>query len=156
MGNYSFKLIEIKNNSKSNLFVPIYGMFDIFTSNRFLLTNYLKYINSKKENNNYYIENNNIKYPIYENKNGTHIINGNIVNGLYESVELINNNIEYLVINSYMINNIDKVINNFNIIKIMDKIDYDKIKELSDELNSNDKGFLYTETIYKVKSDGNE
>ena len=64
------EIIDIKNNSKSSVFVPIYGMFDIFTSNRFLISNYLKYIHESKRNTKYYIENNNIKYPIYENENG--------------------------------------------------------------------------------------
>ena len=72
---------------------------------------------------------------------------------------VFDNNIDYLVINSYMIDNIDKVIDNFNSVKKMylnKNIDKDKINKLSTELNSSNKGFLYKETIYKVKSDENE
>ena len=68
-------------------------------------------------------------------------------------------NVEYLIINSYMLNNLNKIIDNFNTVKKMfiDKnISIDKIKQLSSELNNDYKGFLYNETIYKVKSDEDE
>lgn len=154
------EIIDIKKSTESKLFVPIFGKFEIFSSNRFLLSNYLKYIDKRKDDKTYYIENNNTKYPIYEDSNGTHIINGNIINGLNEYVELLQNNIDYITINSYDINNIELVIEYFNKVKLMyieNKIDKNIINELSAELtNDVNKGFLYTETIYKVKSDVNE
>ena len=154
------EIIQINNNISIKSFVPIFGMFEIFSSNRYLITNYLKYINKNKKDNVYYIENNNNKYPIYEDNNGTHIINSNITNGLTEYIEILKNDIDYAVINSYSVKNIDKVIKNFNIVKEMyetNSINYEKIQELSNELTVNiDKGFLYKETIYKVKSDVNE
>jgi len=152
--------IEIKENTCLELFVPIFGKFEIFSSNRFLLSNYLKYINRRETDKTYYIENKDIKYPIYEDNNGTHIINGNILNGLNEYVKLLQNNIDYIVINSYDIDNIELVINNFKKARKMyeeNNVDENVMnsleKELSDDIN---KGFLYTETIYKVKSDVNE
>ena len=154
------EIIEIKENTKSKLFIPIFGKFEIFSSNRFLLTNYLKYINEKETNKTYYIENNETKYPIYEDNNGTHIINGNILNGLNEYIKLLENNIEYVVINSFDIDNIKLVIENFNKVKNMYEeinIDEDIVNSLEQQLTDNvNKGFLYTETIYKVKSDVNE
>lgn len=154
------EIINIKKNTNSFLFVPIFGMFDIFSSNRFLITNYLKYINKDKKSDKYYIENNDIKYPIYEDKNGTHIINGKILNGLSESIELQKYNIDYLLINSYMINNIDSVIDSFNKAKKMyetNNVNNEKIKELEKLIDEEqNKGFLYKETFYKVKSDNNE
>lgn len=154
------EILEIKENTNCKLFVPIFGKFEIFSSNRFLLSNYLKYINKEETNKTHYIENNNTKYPIYEDSNGAHIINGNVLNGLSEYINLLENNIDYCVINSYDINNIVLVINNFNKVKDMyeeNNIDKNIINTLEQELTSDiNKGFLYTETIYKVKSDVNE
>ena len=154
------EIIEIKNNTNSELFVPLYGMFEIFSSRRFLISSYFDYINQKKEDNLYYINNKiiNENYPIYEDKSGTHIINGTIMNGLDEYVELLNNNVENILINSYMIDNINEVVDNFKVVRDMhenNNIDIEKIKELSSILGNN-KGFLNKETIYKVKSGSNE
>ena len=135
---------EIQNNTKSCLFIPIYGMYEIFNSNRLLLSNYLKYINKRKVDNKYYILNNDTKYPIYENNIGTHIIDGKILNGLSEIKNLNNNRHDYLLINTYMLNNVEKVIDAIR-----------NQKEIS--LNENEyDGFLNKETFYKVKSDCNE
>ena len=137
---------EIQDNTKSRLFIPIYGMFEIFSSNRFLLTNYLKYINKEKVTNKYYIKHNETNYPIFEDKTGTHIIDGKILNGLNELKNLNNSRDDYLLINSYMINNIEEVI---NIIK-------NNKGEKVIMLNENEyDGFLNKETFYKVKSSDN-
>lgn len=155
------EIIEINKNTNSKLFVPIYGMFEIFSSNRFLLSSYFDYINKDKHKDTYFINNKiiNKNYPIYEDDNGTHIINGSIMNGLEEYVELLENNIDYILINSYMIDNPKKVISSFKTVRDMyenNNIDYEKIKKMSEELG-NDKVFLNKETIYKVKSsDANE
>lgn len=154
------EIMEIKENTNTKLFVPIFGKFEIFSSNRFLLSNYLKYIKEKGTNKTYYIENNDTKYPIYEDNNGTHIVNGNILNGLNEYTKLLESNVDYVVINSYDIDNIDLVIQNFNKVKDMyieSNIYESTIKALEQQLTDDvNKGFLYTETIYKVKSDVNE
>ncbi len=154
------EILEIKNNTKSQLFVPIYGKFEIFSSNRFLVKSYFDYINKNKNDNLYFIDNKliNQKYPIYEDTNGTRIINGSTMNGLEEYILLLKNDIEYVIINSFLIENIKEVVNNFKKVREMfenDKIDMDKVEQLSKELG-NDKVFLNKETIYKVKSDVNE
>lgn len=148
------EILNIKNNTESKLFVPIYGMFEIFSSNRFLVKNYLKYIDKNSDSGFHYINHKilNTYYPIYEDSNGTHIINGNILNGLEEMPKLIENKIDYVLINSYMISNINEVIDSFNDV-INGKIN--NINELALKLSDNNKGFLYTETIYKVKSSDN-
>jgi len=137
---------EIQDNTKSKLFIPIYGMFEIFSSNRFLLTNYLKYIYNEKVTDKYYLKHNETNYPIFEDKTGTHIIDGKILNGLNELKNLNNSRDDYLLINSYMINNIEEVI---NIIK-------NNKGEKVIMLNENEyDGFLNKETFYKVKSSDN-
>ena len=130
-------------------------MFEIFSSNRFLVTNYLKYINKNSNNKLHYINHKilNTYYPIYEDQNGTHIVNGNILNGLEEMPKLINNKIDYVLINSYMLNNICEVVSAFNDV-INGKIN--NLNKIALKLSDNNKVFLYKETIYKVKSSDND
>lgn len=154
------EIIDIKNNTKSKLFVPIYGMFEIFSSNRFLLNSYFEHIKKDMKDNLYFINNKIIdrNYPIYEDDNGTHIINGAVMNGLDEYIKLLENDIEYILINSYMVDNIKEVIDNFKTVRNMyenNEVNYIKIKSMSEQLGM-DKVFLNKETIYKVKSDVNE
>ena len=80
------------------------------------------------------------------------------MNGLEEYILLLKNDIEYVIINSFLIENIKEVVTNFKKVREMfenDEINMDKIEQLSKELG-NDKVFLNKETIYKVKSDVNE
>ena len=149
------EIIDIKNNTESKVFVPIYGMFEIFSSNRFLVKNYLKYIDKNSDSKLHYINHKILDtyYPIYEDSNGTHIINGNILNGLEEMPTLIDNKVDYVLINSYIISNIEEVIDAFNEV-LNGKID--NLNEVALKLSDNNKVFLYKETIYKVKSSDND
>ena len=143
------KICELQNNSNSILFIPIYGMFEIFNSNRFLLSNYLKYINNEKMDDKYYIKHNETNYPIFENETGTHIIDGKILNGINEIRNLNNERNDYLLINTYMLNNTEEVI------KTIDNY-INGNSNISSKLNENEyDGFLNKETFYKVKSSDN-
>ncbi len=153
------EIIEIKNNTDSKIFMINYGMYDIFSSNRNLLSNYLNYINKDKKNKTYYIKNKDTLYPIYENDNGSHIVNGNILNAIDSINICVKNSIDYLVINSYMIDNIELVVNTFKEaldLASQDNLSDEKLQILSNKLNNSYRGFLDKETIYKVKSDVNE
>ncbi len=130
---------DIKDNTNMILYMTVYGYLPIFLSRRHLLTNYLEYIDKKKDDNIYYLKDDKDEYyPIYEEKYGTTIYTKKIVNLLNKISEL---KIDYLVLNSFNIEEdifndmLDKFINN-------EHIDEEYI------------GFLEEETIYKVK--GNE
>lgn len=139
---------EIEKNVSSRLMIELFGYVSIFTSYRHLVNNYLKTFNLKKKEE-YYIEKEGKSYSIVDDKNGTTVYSNNILNGLYESVEL--NNLDYIILNSY---NIDEdcfeiVVELFNNANDKNKVEYKKIIE--NMFKNTDSGFLYKETVYKVK-----
>lgn len=155
------EIYDIKNNTKATLYVPIYGKFNIFSSNRYLISAYFKYINKEKKYNKYKIKNKDILYDIYEDNNGTQIIDGKIINGIIDYKNILDNNIDYIVINSYDIDfNIFDLINSLIVIRTLY---YDNLLDLKMLVNYHNKftsintysGFLHKKTIYKV-GDENE
>lgn len=127
------EVLEINSNSKMNIYYTAYGYLPIFYSRRYLLTNYFKYIKQDKEDNKYYIFNNELKYMIREFNYGT-IIYSPLVNLLGK---IKNNSINYVIDLSFNndINVIDRFINN--------------------EDDNGYTGFFDTKTIYKLRGDKN-
>ena len=138
------EILEIKEKSKSKLLVNVLGYIPIFVSERKLINNYLTYFNLDKSNN-YYMEKEGKKYYIVENKSDTEVYSNYILNAIDEIKIYKEKNIDYLVFNSF---NIEE--NNFN--KIIENIDAITSEEVEKLLTNTDKGFLYKETIYKVKN----
>ena len=131
------ELVDIKKNSKMKVMFLVYGYQPIFYSRRYLVKNYLDFIEKEKENTNYkIISDSNKKYPIVEEKYGTTIYTDrpiNLINYINDLKE-----IDYLVINGNMIDSselftvIDKFINH-------DMVDEEYL------------GFFKTKTIYQIK-----
>jgi U32 family peptidase len=158
------EIIDIKNNTNCPLIVPIFGYLPMMFSKRKLISNYLNYIHEQLNDNNYQLFEKQRReyYPVIEDQNGTTIYSSHILNGLEEYIALLSNNIEYAVLNA-----IDIDINNFIEVLIIynqirnswqnNKIDMTYTLHLSNKidmlLKNTDKGFLYKETIYKVKND---
>lgn len=139
---------EIEENVNSKLMIELFGYVSMFTSYRHLVNNYLKTFNLK-EKSEYYIEKEGKLYSIVDDKNGTTVYSNSILNGLYESVEL--SNLDYIILNSY---NIDEdcfeiVVELFNNVNDKNKVEYKKI--IDNMFKNTDSGFLYKETVYKVK-----
>jgi putative protease len=139
------EIIEIHKNSNSKLLVQVFGYIPIFASERKLITNYKKYFNLKDDSDKYYIEKEDKKYRILEDKYSTEVYSDYILEAIDEIKELEQENIEYLVFNSFDIddNVFDYVIKSYNHIES---------KDLKKLITNADKGFLYKETIYKVKN----
>ena len=131
------ELLEIKDNSKMEIFFLGYGYAPIFYSRRYLISNYLKYINKEKKDGNYSIvSDTDVEYPISEEAYGTTVYTEKPINLINYLDEL--NKIDYLVLKSNKIDDVE-----FN--KMIDKF-------LRHEHIDNDYvGFLNTKTIYKVK-----
>lgn len=118
-----------------SLMLVCYGYLPIFYSRRYLITNYLKYINKDKINNVYYIKNNQDKYPIIEEKYGTTIYTKEPINLINE----INNlNINYIIINA----NLTK---REYLLSILDQY----LKNIGNN-GEHYVGFLNKKTVYKV------
>ena len=131
------ELLEIKKNSKMEIFFLGYGYAPIFYSRRYLVSNYLKYIGEDNDEHEYHIiSDTDKKYLIEEEKYGTTIYTEKPINLLNYLDKL--KDIDYLVLKSNKINNdefnkmVDKFINH-------ERIDNEYI------------GFFKTKTIYKVK-----
>lgn len=137
------EILNIHKKSNSKLFVQVFGYIPIFVSERKLITNYKTYFNIKNDEKLYYIEKEEKKYPILENKHDTEVYSNYVLNVIDEINELKNENIEYLVYNSFNIDN--------DVFEYIIKRDNIKSKDIDKLFKNSDKGFLYKETIYKVK-----
>ncbi|MDD4035839.1 MAG: U32 family peptidase [Bacilli bacterium] len=156
------EILEINNNTNMKLIVPVYGFLTMFLSKRKLLSNYFNFIKEQKQESIYYLyeKSRNSNYPIIEEDNGTYILNSDILNGLDELPILINNNIDYVLLNglNHDSDTFLEVLKRFSKVKTMynklSKIELDKVSsEINDLLKFPvDKGFYYKETIYKVKN----
>lgn len=147
------EIIDIKENTDVKLIVPVFGNLPMFTSIRPVISNYLSHFNLTDNSKKNYIYKENNTYPIIQSNNGTTIYSSHLLNGIEESVGLKNNELDYLLVNSFNINDDDLllVINSFKV------IDESNVKEISSKVNNHfkdsyDKGFLYKETVYKVKN----
>jgi len=145
---------EIRNNTKLKLFVNIFGYLPMFDSKRHLVNNYLSCFNLNGEGNLYFIEKEGKKYPIIDDELGTTVYSSAVLNAIPEYLDLSENSIDYVVLNSFLFEtSIMK-----KILYLLDELcennrdaTFEKINNLC---NSNiDKGFLYKETVYKVKGD---
>lgn len=124
---------EIRNNTKAKLFVNVFGYIPVFTSRRHLVDNYTQTFNLQNKKSNK-ISKEDKEYPINDTQLGTTVYTNYILN-IQEPL----NNIDYLVFNSNLINEDDFK----SILKDHKEKRPNKFKE--------ETGFLYQETIYKVK-----
>ena len=145
------EIINIKHNTKSKLIVPILGYFPMFVSRRHLKENYLKQFGLKDDSKINYIEKENKIYPIVD-ENVTTVYTSSYLNGIKEYLNFKKENIEYVLINSFLIEDekINKIINMFKTVTSGNIEEYNK--EISNILDNNiDTFFLHKDSIYKVK-----
>lgn len=130
------ELMEIKKNTKMQLMFLGYGYAPIFYSRRYLLSNYLEYINEDKGSNYKIISDNVVEWPINEEQYGTTIYTEDRINLINYLDEL--DEIDYIVMNSVLI----------------DKVEFDMMVDKfinREKVNNCYLGFFNKKTIYKVK-----
>ena len=143
------EIINIKNNTKSKLIVPILGYFPMFVSRRHLKENYLREFNLKDNSKINYIEKENKIYPIVD-ENVTTVYTSSYLNGIKEYLDFKKENIEYVLINGFLLKEENKIINMFKTVTNENVEEYNN--EISNILDNNiDTFFLHKDTIYKVK-----
>ena len=133
------ELLEIKNkNSMMDIYFMGYGYAPIFYSRRYLIKNYLRFINKEELNGKFSIINDmGYEYPICEEKYGTTIYSDKVIN-LINYLDYLEN-IDYIVMNSNLIDD-----NDFDIM-----VDKFINRERMDDCYL---GFFDTKTIFKVKN----
>ena len=139
---------EITHNTTLKTIVPIFGYLPMFSSKRHVVKNYLNTFKLKDKSKTNYIEKENKLYPIIDNKNEVTVYNSHILNGLGEYLDL---KVDYVTLNSFNIDSLKfrKIIKMFKTANKNNVKTYDE--EINKMFNNVDKGFLYKETIYKVK-----
>lgn len=146
------EILEISKKTKMLTIMPIFGYLPMFNSKRHIVKNYLETFNINDNSKINYIEKENKKYPIIDEKDGTTVYSSNIMCALEEFL-MLNNSIDYVTLNSFNIDN-----NKFKeVLECFREINENNKKQLNEKLNKMfdniDKGFLYKETIYRVKKD---
>jgi len=132
------ELLEIKSNSDMDLYFTCYGYVPIFYSRRYLIKNYLKFIDKEDVVGNYSIVSDmDTEYRIVEEENGTTIYSEYPVN-LINYLDYLND-VDYLVMHANLINDdeFEKMIDRF--------INRDNMDDCY-------LGFFNTKTIFKVKN----
>lgn len=133
------ELLQIRKNYPGKIMFTAYGYVPIFYSRRYLITNYLKYLNLEKKSANYTIKSDHGDvYPIIEEDFGTTVYSSRPVNLINKIPELAD--IDYLVLNGNLIEEAEfsNIIDNFL---------------HQNKMNDCYLGFYETKTIYRVKGE---
>lgn len=132
------EMLEINNNSKIKLMVMGYGYLPIFYSRRYLVSNYLEYIDKDNNRDRYYLKDKDEYYPIIEEDYGTTVYTSKPIN-LIKYIDKLDS-MEYVILNS-------NYIDDDEFMKVLDKY-------INKEIDNSDNylGFSNTKTIYTVKN----
>lgn len=145
------EVMDIKKNTHCKLIVPIFGYQQMFVSKRNLVNNYLKQFSLIDNSNINYIKKEGKIYPIVDNKLGTEVYTNYILNGICEYFNFVDNNIDYVLLDSFNLDDNEFV----EVLKIVHNLKRDNVLKSYEQINSMfdnvDTGFLYKETIARVK-----
>jgi len=142
---------EIRENAHAKLIFPIFGYPSMFVSKRHLITNYCDTFQLKDTSKIHYLSDAKNTYPIQEDEQGTVTYASHIMNGIEEMPCFEEMGIDYVLLQSIFLEKetFHKVVELYrNVTKETAKARKEEIQTM---LNC-DEGFLYKETIYKVKS----
>lgn len=151
------EILEIKEKTNIELMVEVFGYPIMSHSRRSLLSNYFKSIDKEKENRTYNLTDRENSYLLKETKDGASILFGKLINGTKPLFDLINNKIDYLILDMQEVSTelsekvIDKylyILNNYSNISESEK---ENIITEMNNLIGDSTNFFYKKTIYKVK-----
>lgn len=126
------EILDILKNSKAKLFMNVFGYIPMFTSRRHLVNNYLNYFDLSDKGNEKKLYKEGKNYPIIDDVHGTTVYSDYILNVLNE--DFLDD--MYIVFNSMYIDDAD-----FK----------DILENYDDSKFPYEHGFLYKETVYRVK-----
>lgn len=141
------EIFTIKKNTDMKLIVPIFGYLPMFVSKRHLIENYQEYFKLDTNFSKYFLHKEGQFYPIESDSLLTVVYSAHILNGLSEFQKLEQQGISYVTLNPYRIDP-----NVFiEVLKLYKARKYDMDAKIEEMLPNVDKGFLYKETVYRVK-----
>ncbi len=143
---------EIRKQTDFLLFVCMFGYLPMFDSRRHLVKNYLESFKLDQKGDQYYLEKEGQMYPIVDDMNGTTVYSSHILNAIEEYFILKNIHIDYVIVNGFhMEPPIFKQI--MKLVSTMTEENKVEVCQMVDSMcqNNVDKGFLYKETVYKIK-----
>ena len=150
---------EICSNTKMTTMMYGYGYLPMFVSSRPLISSYFKHIGKTYEPKlyNMYEEQRKKMYPTYESEDGTVILSSDVINIICE-LPTLSTSVDYVILSSLNIEE-NRFFNvyNYYVEALSHLEDKDKLceisKKVSDQMQGKtDKGFLYKETVYRVKN----
>lgn len=144
------EVLTINSKTKANLIVPIFGYLPMFASKRNLVKNYLKTFKIKDDSTLNYMEKEGKIYPVIDNKDGVVVYSSHILNGLREMLILKEAGVSYVYLNTFLIDDMREIIKLYQDANKTNALSFEKCIDEMLEGNT-DKGFLYKETVYKVK-----
>lgn len=146
---------EIKEKSKIKLISFLFGYPEVSFSKRKLLTNYFIHNNGEKKKDYYLIKSDDEnKYWIKEQKEGTSILYGNILNGV-EPFDHLKDTLSYGILSENLMDH-QVFLDCLSLFKDLNenKISVDETKnKIGEMVHSYDTVFYYKKTIYKVKNE---
>ena len=141
---------EISKNTDSKLMFNAFGYLPMFVSRRNLVKNYLETFNLKDDSKINYISKEGKTYQIIDTEDGTIAYSDKVLNAIEEVTKL---DLDYVVLNSFSID--EKIFN--KVVTLFRNVNSKNAKESKEKIDSmldTYLGFLYNETIYKVKKNG--
>lgn len=142
---------EIARHVQGKLIVPVFGYIPMFTSARHVVKNYGTQFHLPIDENIHYLKKEGYTYPIIDNKEGTTVYSSFILDALEETLELQEEPFAYFLLNSFHIPEEPFLV----VLNCFKNMTEDNKREMIEKMNAlhlpTDKGFLYKETIYKVK-----
>ena len=137
----------ITKNTDVKLMANIFGYQSMFVSKRHIVKNYLNNFNIKDNSKIHYMQKEGKTYPIVD-ANYTYVFANNIFNGIKE---YYNMNVDYYVVNGFLIDN-EKLTKVLSIIGNITKENVeDSSLQVTDIFTNIDTGFLYKDVVSKVK-----
>ena len=138
---------DIVKNTDIKLMANLFGYNSMFVSKRHIVDNYLKYFNIKDDSKVHYMKKEGKVYPIIDD-NYTYAYSNNIFNGVRD---YYNMNVDYYVINGFLIDN-----TKFSkLLSIIGNISIENVEksalQIDDMFSNIDDGFLHKEIVSKVK-----
>lgn len=142
------EILEIRKNTTGMLMVAIFGYQSMMVSRRHLLNNYLNAFQLKNSSKNFFLQKEGKRYSIFDTKEGTFVYSSNVLNAITEFEIFEKEKIDYALLDSTQIEETIFL----NIMKQLKKKNYIEVEKIiKEKIPNQDKGFLYQETIYKVK-----